>query len=353
MGLFALLAMIAFGSIGTLGYLAMSHLPGLSGNVVDMSWMPENVDGFAYFEPAKIAATPFTQAIEKKFPESISGGLDGVAAANIDSILIGFWEDDGPPSGFPSSLPIPSFGFTGRQRSTDFLWITRLNKDEPSALDAEPKNGEYNGLTLYGSRGKLSCMPDSRTILLGSERSLKAAIDRNGREFTHWNLRFVRGTGNVVLAAADSSSSRPSTSTKPATSFPSGSPFGASRKVTELLDQHTRGGYLAINIATRADFSGSILCHDDAGATLLDQELQTVLNKGKEQIETLKSIPPLAALSGPLTTLLNSLAVARDGATIFVSGNVEQSLIDAIPSNALPPASSFGPSRYSPFRSTR
>jgi len=348
-GLFVMLALIAFGAVGGIGYLAITHLPSLNNNVVDMSWMPAKVDGFAYFEPARIAATPFVQAIEKKFPQSVTRDLDGVAAVDIDSILIGFWQDEGsqsasPPS-WPISSPISSWGFAGGQRSMDFLRVTKLNKDVVAPFGSEPKNGEYKGIILYSSAGKISCMPNSRTMLVGSERSVKAAIDGNGKQFNHSGFQFVSGSGNVVLAALESSTSKPLLSNTPAfsaPSFPNGSPFDASQNVGALFKQHACAGYLVINVDTRASFSGGVLCYDDAGATSLDQELATALDNGRKQLALLKSIPPLAALSGPLTTLLDSLVIAQNGTTVTVAGSLEQSLIDAIPSNLVPLSSSFG-----------
>ena len=209
----------------------------------------------------------------------------------------------------------------------------------------EKKTGEYKGVALYGSGGKLSCMPDSRTMLIGSDRSVKAAIDGNGKEFTHSKFQFARGSGNVVIAALRTSSPSSSLSKKssfPTTSFPPGSPFDASRKVGELLDQHTRGGYLVVNVGTRVDFSGGVLCNDDAGAASLDQELKTVLDNGRKQIESLKSIAAVSAMSVPLISVMDSLVVSRSGSTVSVSGTVEQSLIDALQSSGMTPATQYG-----------
>ena len=56
-GLFAMLVLVALGTVGGLGYLAITHMPMIGNNVVDMSWMPKDLEGIAFFEPAKLAAT--------------------------------------------------------------------------------------------------------------------------------------------------------------------------------------------------------------------------------------------------------------------------------------------------------
>jgi len=81
------------------------------------SWDDAESNSEDYADPYAATATPFVQAIERKFPQAVSRDLEGVAAADIDSILIGFRQNEASKSESPPSLLISPWRFATSQRS--------------------------------------------------------------------------------------------------------------------------------------------------------------------------------------------------------------------------------------------
>lgn len=221
-GLFVLLILLAVGTVGGLGYFAWKNIPGLGGNVVNMAYLPENLDGFIYAEPASIVNSAIGKALQAKFSvqQTTTSGVMPGDFADIDSIVIGYWQSSGVLVELPPMLTSPWGNSTGGR---DFLAVLRANK--PIDMSKSPANRQvtHNGMTLYRldstDQGKVACLADTRTMLLGSEQSVKAALDRNGKEFKHAKFGFVRGSGQVIIAGTGTSSASPPASPDPTASL--------------------------------------------------------------------------------------------------------------------------------------
>lgn len=335
----ALLTALILASIGGaagLGYFVWNNMPVMLGNPVAMSWLPEKLDVFVYVEPAMISASPFAKALMAKLPPTALPPTGEMAPADIESVTVGVWE--GAAGAQPLQLPgiFGSMPMAPAGGTAEFLCVIRLSRDVERTAWSSGTIGDHNGVALYNASrsltsGAVVAEVDSRTLLLGSAASVRAAIDRNGKEFAHSQFKFVSGSGQIVVGGVGSG--RPSGTATSSSSFTPGlmAPGNPAAQFGQLLEESARGGSLTINFGSNLTFDATIVCDTSDSAATVEQEIRRSLDEARTQVGNLKSFPPTAALAQPLTDLLGSLTVSTSGSTVSLNGTVSQSLLDAIP----------------------
>ena len=350
-GLFVLLAMLIVGTVGGLGYFAYRHLGssggGFAGNAVNMAWLPENVEAMVFIRPADIAKSPFFAKLLQKAPNQAGLRMQNLSPEDVEYTLIGFWKEPGTLEQVPGPLATIPFGVEGGwQQGAASLTVARLRRD--GIIPNGQKTREHQGIQLYqDGAGMVSCLADSRTILMGSEKSVIAALDRNGKEFYQSKLEFVQSAGHLVVAGFSQKATNAPMSLSP------GNPVG---QIGQLIGDNAKCATIVANFSDSVDITASIICHDAAGAERIDSELKSNLDKARQQMGLIGAFLPMPGMSEVLTEILNSVNVSRSSDQLTLQARVPSKLIDIIPAGGrgMPgtpmstPGTQFGPPSLQP-----
>jgi hypothetical protein len=262
--------MLIVGTVGGLGYFAYRHLGssggGFAGNAVNMAWLPENVEAIVFVRPADIAKSPFFAKLLQKAPNQAGLRMQNLSPEDVEYTLIGFWKEPGTLEQVPGSLATISFGVEGGwQQGAASLMVARLRPD--GIIPNGQKTREHQGIQLYqDGAGMVSCLADSRTILIGSEKAVIAALDRNGKEFHQPKLEFVPSAGHLVVAGFSQKA------TNSPMNLPPGNPVG---QIGQLIGDNAKCATIVANFSDNVDITASIICHDATGAERIDSELKS------------------------------------------------------------------------------
>ena len=325
-GLFVLLAMLMVGTVGGLGYFAYRHLGssggGSAGNAVNMAWLPENVEAMVFIRPADIAKSPFFAKLLQKAPNQAGLRMQNMSPEDVEYALIGFWKEPGTLEQIPGPLATIPFGVEGGwQQGAARLTVTRLRLD--GIIPNGQKTREHQGIQLYqDGSGMISCLADSRTILIGSEKAVIAALDRNGKEFHQSKLEFVQSAGHLVVAGFSHKASNSPVSLSP------GNPV---EQIGQLIGDNTKCAAIVANFSDNVDITASIICHDAAGAERIDSELKSNIDKARQQMGLIGAFLPIPGMSDVLTEILNSVNVTRSSSQLTLQARVPSKLVDIIP----------------------
>lgn len=324
--LFALLILLALGSVGGIGYLAWSFLPQMSPNVVDMTYFPENVQGVARIKLSCILSSQIAKAIEAKNSPFPNEGPLGLKNLEIESMVIGFWNDSAQNSEIPGALLMSPWGLQSGGKGV--MVVARLNRSvSASEISAKPKS-EYKGFQLYDGTGNNVCwMPDSLTVVMGDEKHVNEAIDRGNREFRFKQFDFADSSGDLVFVTLGEATSLSESSLAPPG-------MGPAVKLGNSLSRVTRGGSVSVWLSDKIQIRAQLLCKDEPGAAEIVREINEAVSLGKSQIEMLKVNPAVQQFVGPATETLNSIAASQSGSSVTINGEITQSVVDAIPTKS-------------------
>ncbi len=326
--MFLLLILAGVGTVGGIGYLVVTRIPGIPGitNVVDLSYLPENTEGFIYIRPSQILNSAVIQALLAKYPKirdsmNNAAGQVNLSLSDVESVTIGLLPNDDDSQEIPGVAAMMPWANSGK--STTVLAVVRLSKSiEPAALKMSSST-QHNGHTLYSSGRQSAWMPSSSTIIIGTESELKAAIDRGGQQFRFSQFDFAE-SGSVILAGVGRPSAR---TTSPG--LPQG--LGNISQLGTSITSNTVAGSLSLNFSSRLDLAAKLVCSDsDQSAKVLD-EMNSAIAEGRQQLQTSGNNPMLQPLIGSIRSVMDSISAKRSGDTITVRATVERSVIDNIP----------------------
>lgn len=349
--LILLLCSAGLGAAGGMVFLAARMLPGLLGNVVDLTYMPEDLQGFVCVRPARLLATPLMQSLVRRHPQmqATLAGTNGrlsLAPGDIDTTIVGFWGQTGSGPGGAGFSPATAFGGTGA--SANSLIVVRLNRDvDPTSLNLQPA-GEHQGTPLYASVGHTVWQPSPRILVLGAAAAVTAAIDRGGRQLRFARFDFASSDGEVVIVGVGRPTGQSSASV-PGAAMPG---LGAVARLGNSINSRARGVSMNVHVLTQVDVTAGFLCDDSQAAEALHQDLDRALADAKRDLQNVQSIPGLQEFMTSLQSVVNSLTTSRSGSRVQLRGSVSQAVIDSLPtptdsaapSSPPPPLSSQSPS---------
>lgn len=325
-GLFGFLALLIIGGVGGLGYFAYRQIGassrGVAGNAVNMAWLPENVEAVVYVRMADIVTSPFVEKARQKFPIPESMNLAGKRVEDIDYVLAGFWTAAGNPGEVPGVFNAIPFGPAGGwQQGSESLTVIRMSI--AGSVPSGKQSGSYGGVTLYrDGSGKTSCLADSQTILIGSEKSVKEALDRKGIEFFQSMLSFIPSSGQVIIAGMGQTRKQPMArqlQNKPAA------------EIHKAIDSHTKCAAIIANFSSDVSITSTLLCHDAAGAERIDTEIKNGIAAIRHQMGQISAKLPVPELGDVLTTFMTSVNVSRDTDRLTIQARIPSGIIDVIP----------------------
>ncbi|MBC8290087.1 MAG: DUF1559 domain-containing protein, partial [Planctomycetes bacterium] len=190
---------------------------------------------------------------------------------------------------------------------TKTLAVVRVSKAmDENDLQKTAQRMEHNGKEYYKMMAgdQSMYMPDSKTLLVGTESMLTAAMDRGEAEPRVEWMDFADSGHQFLLVAK----------------VPANSGMPAQDEIGSTLQQ-AKAAYLAIDLGSDIEISGGVNCAADADATLLKTKLDEALAKLKTDMETkLGQVPPqFASLVDIGKSTVNSVSGSVSGSVLTVS----------------------------------
>ncbi len=328
--LFLLLAAAGLGTVGGLGYLLFTNLPGIPGfsNVVDLTYMPENLEAIVCVHPAQMLASPVMQQLSSKFPqmkESMNQGTNElkIQPENVESVTVGMWPDPSMTSQLPGMATM--MPWNTRRGGMGMLMVMRLRSPLDTATTLFGQTSDYNGTKLYSNGTQSIWTPSPTIVVMGNDAAVKAAVDRGEKQFRFSRFDFVGRGGSMTLAAVGKPSSGP-----PPGAFPSGiNP--AVRLANSIGGKATAVGF-GITFSSSINVTAAIQCQDSNQSETLQKEMQDAVTEGKNQLSTIQNNPMVGTFITALKPVLDAISITRSGSTVNISSTIDQSVISAIPS---------------------
>lgn len=310
---------------------------------LNASWLPANTELLISLRPADIAASPAAQAaggaaaVDAAIPQLQSLGL---SVGDLDSLTISISDvilAFGPIATQAAAGGTPDPAVLQKQLGDKALAVIRLSKDIDSAALAtalQATAASENGTTWYKVAAPQPDQPesawfapDARTIVMGPERAVKAAIENGAGEATLENFAFVPGDAQVVVAF----SSPLLAGLSAAINAPEGAPpfVGA---LAEAVKGKIAGAAITLNYESSADLSILLNLIDSDAAAEAGAALRETLGFAKQMVPLFSAQLPQPLVPGIVETV-NSLSESHRSTVLSLSATIPQSLIDAMEKN--------------------
>lgn len=318
-------AVSVLGLVGWGGFVLISKLGG--GNIVDMKYFPEETEMIFHLRPADIWNAPMLADVRNnslvvKQLEEAKQGVD-MQPTDMESITVGITNlsERKMFNRFTGAAMGPAMA-AGQQQT---FGVIRLKKDaNPADLEKVPgvTKSTHAGQTLYSNNrsGKSvsTWLANPRLIAFGDDALVKAAIDRGSKEFRFKHLDFGKVRSSISMIAAPRGEAKPGTG-------------GAPGSVDAVMNQHSKGIYLGIDISSEVTMESRVVCFSADGAKAVKGEFDKGIATAKQQIA---QVPPFIANTvKPLidvgTETLNSMKVTTSGSDVLVEGRITNKIVDA------------------------
>lgn len=307
------MALIGAGAVAVIGGIVGALIAfgpfGGSANVVDLAWMPADADMYMEVKPSEmwnagvLAPVRNNASVKQALTQMQQTGQPQIQPGDITSITVAVSGIEG--GGMPMGNPLAMAG--GGGAGTKTLAVVRVSKNmDEGDLQKTAQRMEHNGKEYYKALAgdQAMYMPDSKTLLVGSESMLTAAIDRGSAEPRVEWMDFADSGHQFLLVAK----------------VPANSGMPAQDEIGSTLQQ-AKAAYLAIDLGSDIEISGGVNCGAEADATLLKTKLDEQLAKLKTDMETkLGQVPPqFAGLADIGKSTVNSISGSASGSVLTVS----------------------------------
>lgn len=309
------MALIGAGAVAVIGgivgaLIAFGPFGGPS-NVVDLAWLPADGDMYLEVKPSEmwnagvLAPVRNNETVKQALAQMQQTGQAEIQPTDITSITVAVTGLQG--GGMPMGNPLAMAGGGGGGAGTKTLAVIRVSKNlDENDLQKTGQRMEHNGKEYYKAMAgdQAMYMPDSKTLLVGSESMLTAAIDRGSAEPRVEWMDFADSGHQFLLVAK----------------VPANSGMPAQDEIGSTLQQ-AKAAYLAIDLGSDIEISGGVNCGAEADATLLKTKLDEQLTKLKTEMEAkLGQVPPqFSGLADIGKSTVNSISGNASGSVLTVS----------------------------------
>ena len=327
--LFLVMGMVGIGAVGGIGYALYQFLPSVGfggfsgfGNVVDLSYMPQQIEAFARVEVDQVITAPIIQPLLNANPEfrtAITGFADTseFQPEDIDSLTFGFWQRNPAASGARSNEVIP---FATGNDNTEFLMVLRSHRPLSNENFGLGEDDEYQG-TPFLSRGDFSVWwPDSYTAVFGSREALIQSIQQGGTTHRFAKFDFVDSGYDVIFAGAGALDSM----------APLGGSTPSLNRLQASLNQSARGFALGVDVGSSVEANVQFWCRNAAQASALAAEMTSSIEDGKAEIDQSRSNPMLMPIITQIDSVMDSLSVNQSGDVVRLKASVQKSTVDTL-----------------------
>ncbi|MDA0808391.1 MAG: hypothetical protein O2945_12050 [Planctomycetota bacterium] len=348
-------------AFGLAGVLVVSGLAGaivmavgsLSGsNVINLAWLPEDADLFVKVEPDELWNAPMlatvrdNETVKLMMEQATQQGGVKIGLSDIDSVIMAGLD--------MSDTYQQRVGFLGnrvgrptiaKKADAKMIGVMRFKRDVTVAdlgNDAESRKKDHGGKTYYSAPdGQAVYLADARTMLVGQEGQVTAAMDRGPTEPRVRRIDFVNPGHQLLFVVAPpkllDAEARSQIQTTP--SSPSATP--AMQKVQKSLNESTKAFAFGLSLTSDIKMEVQMQCFSSSEAESLKTDLDTALAEVKAQFESSTGqIPPqFADFAAIGKEAINSLSAKKSGDEVGlamqVPGRITTAVQDAIAANPM------------------
>ncbi len=172
-----------------------------------LAYLPADCQAVGVFRVGDLSRSPFFQTQLAGGPQ-LRGVVDqfrdrtGMDLGDLESVVIGIYRDEPAEfNGMSVLLNVP--------RNTPFVMVARANKDwdRTKLIGENTESATHNGETFHlfspdnGSQGRWGLyLPDARTLVVGTQAEVQAAIDTAGEAPDWTDMEFMQPEYHVVTA---------------------------------------------------------------------------------------------------------------------------------------------------------
>ena len=345
---------VAFGLAGVLvvgglaGALVMAVGSFGGSNVIDLTWLPENADLFVKVEPDELWNAPMlatvrdNQMVKGMMEQATQQGGVKIGLSDIDSVTMAGLD--------MADTYQQRVGFLGsrvgrptidKKADTKMIGVVRFKRDvtaEDLGDDAESRKKDHSGKSYYSAPDNQAVyLADARTMLVGHEGQVKAAMDRGPTEPRVSRIDFVNPRHQLIFVVAPPKilDAEARAQVKPA----AGST--AQQKVEKALNDSTKAFAFGLSLNSNIEMEVQLQCFSSSEAETLKTDLDAALAELKTQFESSTGqVPPqFADFVAIGQETIDSLSAKKSGDEIKVAlqipGRITTAVQDTIASNPM------------------
>jgi hypothetical protein len=343
--------LIGFGVVAALGLMVSVGVVGVKmldgggvNNKIDMTYLPPDAEFIVSLQVADAWDAPLVQSLVSD--PMLQMQLDqvtkefGIKLEDIDSVIFGATGFSEMAKGAQQQ---PAIGLTPNFDSMHGIAVVRT-KISIDTNKLNTGNGQTQTLThegqeyyLYSAPGPNGTsmslfLPDRKTLVIGPEPDLKAAIERGSKEERREDLDFINDKHQLLMVVITKNASElASQNSESLEMLPE-----QLKKLTGTMDGKIVTFCLGLTVTDGVELELQGDCKAAADAEIARKEFATVLDDGRKEIaEATSDMPPnFAGIFDVATSILGKIKVSADGTTFAINMSVSGSDINTIKEQA-------------------
>lgn len=350
------LTYVAFGLAGVLvlGGLVGAVVTAVGGggsNVIDLTWLPEDADLFVKVEPDELWNAPMLASVRdnatvKQLMEQAAqqGGVK-IGLSDIDSVVMAGLD--------MSDTYQQQVGLLGnrigrptiaKKANAKMIGVVRFKRDVTEADlgdDAESRKKEHGGKSYYSAPDNQAVyLADARTMLVGQDAQVTAAMDRGPTEPRVSRIDFVNPRHQLLFVIAppkilDAETRSQVESPSAASATP------ALQTAQKSLNDNTKAFAFGLSLTSDIEMEVQMQCFSSSEADTLKTDLDAALAEMKTQFtaSTGQAPPQFSDFVAIGKEAIDSLGANKSGDEVSVAlkvpGRITTAVQDAIASNPM------------------
>jgi hypothetical protein len=334
--------LVLLGGVGYVVFPLVAEI--LSGNKIDMAWLPPETDTVVHVRVADAWNTPFVKSVTTSPIAAGSMNLKemlGLDPQEIRSLTIGAvaavpgaGKQPGPAAVLgvnPAGAGFPGMAARGGNalivlRTAQSFDPKEMQNKLRATRTVTYKNRDLIFVGGVAMAGRACFLPDNHTVVMGEVADVKAAIDRGPKAPRREDLDFIDASPHLVIVVAPKD---PAAFESSAPSSPI--PLPAVSNLGTALKGKVKGVCLGMTFGEDLDWTAAANCISPTAATEVSTELGKSLESAKGEFNKLRSvIPPQFAEVAVLgDTILGSIVLQPRGGVMEARGKVPGSIKNA------------------------
>ncbi len=312
---------------------------GSANNAIDLAWLPADADMYVRAKPAEMWNAPIlaplrdNPIVKNAMDQAVQSGQLDLMPTDIETVTYA-----GVDMSDQVSAKVPLFGGkatrTGgvvKHADPKHIAVMRLKRDvavdELAAVPGAEKKSHGSAEYFVAGAGAQRMafhLADARTLISGTESELTKAIDRGATQERVSRIDFIKPNHQFVLVVAPQNASQ----------FEASPSAGVSPtdRLGSSIEHGMRAMAMGISLSSKIDVQVQFDCFDDASATNIQTEFESVIADAKVKLtQSAVMIPePMQVLMTVATQALESVKVSASGTEVAIVGNVPAALSDEV-----------------------
>ena len=349
---------LMYAAFGLAGILVLGGLVGVvvtaigggGSNAIDLTWLPEEADLFIKVESDELWDAPMlasvrdNETVKQMMEQAAQQGGVKFGLSDVDSVtMAGLDMSDtyqqrvgllGNRIGRPT---------IAKKADAKMIGVVRFHRDVTSADlgdDAESRKKEHGGKSYYSTPDNQAVyLADARTMLIGQEGLVIAAMDRGPKEPRVSRIDFVNPRHQVMFIVAPPKILDADARGQVESSPTSGPP--AIQNVQKSLNDNTKAFAFGLSLTSDIEMEVQLQCFSSSEADTLKADLDAALAEMKTQFATSsgQAPPQFSDFVSIGKEAVDSLGANKSGDEVSVAlkvpGRITTAVQDAIASNPM------------------